>query len=136
MAISAEIRKVDPDQQLVFGWAWVSTDDDGNLVVDSHDEVIEPAEIEAAAYDYVLEARDAGEMHEGEAVGKMVESLLLTPEKAEAMGLGKTEATAWWVGMYIEDPEVFGKIKQGDYKMFSVQGIASEVAEVFDEAVA
>jgi hypothetical protein len=30
----------------------------------------------------------------------------------------------WWVGFYIEDPEVYEKVRSGVYKMFSVQGKA------------
>ena len=126
MATSARIVKVNEDEQLVFGWAWVSADAAGELVVDSHGDVIEPEEIEIAAYNYVLEARDAGQMHEGESLGKMVESVLVTPQKAEAMGLPKTDFVGWWVGFHIEDAEVFGKVKSGELPMFSVQGIAHE----------
>ncbi len=128
MALSAEIRKIDEDEQLVFGWAWVSTDKEGELIVDSHGDAIEPAELELAAYDFVLEARDAGEMHEGDARGTLVESLMLTPEKAEAMGF-TTDATAWWVGFHIEDAEAFARVKAGERSMFSIQGIAQEVED-------
>ena len=39
--------------------------------------------------------------------GKLVESLLLTPQKAEAMGLtAPADLTAWWVGFHIEDAEI------------------------------
>lgn len=126
---ATKIAKVDEDEQLVFGWAYVSTGADGDLIVDSDGESIEPHELEKAAYDYVLEAREAGEMHEGEPLGKMIESLVVTPEKAGAMGLPPTEATGWWVGFHIEDADAFAKVKNGEYAMFSVQGFG-EMKEV------
>src|SRR3972149_8799373 len=57
---AVKVCKVDTEQQLVFGWASVSSDGNGRLVVDSDGEMIEPHELEQAVYDYVLEAREAG----------------------------------------------------------------------------
>jgi hypothetical protein len=123
---SDEVRivKVDEDEGLVFGWASVAATADGELVVDSHDEIIEPAELEKAAYEYVLRFGEAGVMHQGESVGRLVESLVLTPEKAAAMGIPAPMDTAWWIGMKIGNPEVFAKVKDGTYPMFSIQGLA------------
>ena len=126
MAISAEIRKVVPEERLVFGWAYVSTDESGTLLVDTQGDAIEPAELEKAAYDHVLNFGDTGVSHEGETVGKMVESFMLTPEKAEAMGLPETQAAGWWVGYKLADAEVFAKVKDGTYSMWSIQGSAAE----------
>jgi len=126
MTIAAEIRKINEDEQLVFGWAYVSADADGDLVVDHDDESIEPGELEKAVYEYVLDFRGTGVEHQGEAVGRMVESLMITPEKAEAMGLEDPQVTGWWVGYHVDDPAVFAKVKAGEYEMFSIQGGAHE----------
>jgi len=123
----AKIAKVDEEQQLVFGWASVSTRSDGRLVVDTDDEMIEPGELEKAAYDYVLEFRDSGEMHKGEANGRMVESFVLTPEKSQQMGLPTGNLTGWWVGYKLDDAETFAKVKDGTYSMFSIAGSAERV---------
>ena len=127
MAISAEIRKVVDDEQLVFGWAWVSTNKDGSLVIDSQGESIETAELEKAAYDYVLNARIANDSHSETDIGEMVESMVVTPEKAKAMGF-ELEQTGWWVGYHIPDAEVFAKVKSGEFRMFSIEGVAGEMA--------
>ncbi len=118
------IAKLDEDERIVFGWASVSATADGQLVVDHHDDIIEPAELEKAAYEYVLKFRDVGEMHQGQSAGQLVESLVMTPQKARAMGIRQPMATAWWVGYKINDPEVFAKVKDGTYSMFSIQGTA------------
>ena len=130
MEINAKVVKVSEDEQLVFGWASVSMNAEGELVIDSQGDSIEPHELELAAYDHVLKARATGEMHEGEAVGELVESMVMTPEKAEAMGLPETKGAGWWVGYHIEDSDVFAKVKDGTYKAFSIQGVAAEVVEV------
>ncbi|MCI8806493.1 MAG: hypothetical protein HFE59_11595, partial [Clostridiales bacterium] len=30
----------------------------------------------------------------------------------------------WWVGFHIDDAEVWEKIKNGEYRMFSIEGTA------------
>ena len=119
------ICKVDGDRNLVFGWANVSIRKDGEVVTDSHQDQIDPDELETAAYLFNLEFRKTGVMHQGAAVGRLVESCFFTPEKLEKMGL-PTDALpqGWWLGFYVEDDEVFAKVKDGTYSMFSIQGRA------------
>ena len=62
-------------------------------------------------------------------MSKMVESFMLTPEKAEAMGLPETQAAGWWVGYKLADADVFAKVKDGTYSMWSIQGSAAETEE-------
>src|SRR5690606_35761581 len=72
-----QIAKLNDEQQLVFGWLSVSEDEDGNLIIDSQDDIIEPDELERMAYDFVLYARKAGDMHERiEGIGRLVESMV------------------------------------------------------------
>lgn len=126
------ICKLIEDERLVFGWASVVTDEQGQPVVDSEGDTIDAADLEHAVYDYVLEARDAGERHEGEPVGQIVESLMMTLDKASAMGIDSQQAAGWWVGVKVDSPEVFAKVKDGTYKMFSIEGTAER--ETPDEA--
>jgi len=119
VSIEAEIKKLDEDQKLVFGWASIIEDDEGNPVVDSQGDIIKVDELEKAAYNFVLEARKAGEMHKHTDAGMMVESVILTKEKQEAMGI--STPIGWWVGFKLSD-DVFAKVKAGDYKGFSIGG--------------
>lgn len=119
------IAKVDEFQNLVFGWASVSITKDGKTVVDSQEDIIEPDELETAAYAFNLQFRKTGEMHQGEAKGELVESFVVTPEKLEKMGLPRDALPiGWWVGFHIPDDEVFAKVRSGAYSMFSIQGRA------------
>src|SRR3990167_542287 len=122
-----KVCKVDEEERLVFGWASIAADGDERLVIDSDGEAIEPVELEKAVYEYVRESGDGGERHEGEPVAKMVESLVLTPEKASAMGLNIPPMSGWWVGYKFADADVFAKVKDGTYPMFSIEGTAEPV---------
>lgn len=120
-----QIAKSLEDQQLVFGWANVSALPDGNIVTDLQGDRISPEELEKAAYDYVLKFRDAGERHDpGKRYkGKLVESVVFTPEKMAALGIpAGTLPIGWWVGFKINDKEAWEKIKSGEYAMFSIEG--------------
>lgn len=117
------VAKTDDTQNLVFGWASVSKGADGQLLEDLQGDVIEPPELEKAAYDFVFHGGGANEMHEGRMKGRLVESLMLTDEKLSAMKLKRdgAPAAAWWVGVKL-DPDAYGKVKSGQYKMFSIKG--------------
>lgn len=116
------VLKADEDQQLVFGWASVS-EIGGQIVTDKQGDQIEPDELERAAYDYVLHARDMGHMHEEKGVGKLVESMMFTAEKQEALGID-LGMTAWWIGFFVENKKVFREIKSGALPELSIGGVA------------
>jgi len=117
------IIKRDDDQQLVFGWLSVSEDAAGNRVVDKQEDIISPAELERAAYNHVLYFREGAEMHKKRGVGRLVESMVFTVEKQQALGIPpNTVPVGWWVGYHIADPEVWQKVKSGEYTAFSIGG--------------
>jgi hypothetical protein len=58
----------------------------------------------------------------------IVESFVATPEKLAAMGLPKDSAqTGWWIGMKVEDEDVWQRVKSGELKAFSLGGKARRV---------
>ena len=75
-----KIMKSDDEKMLAFGWASVSIRVDGEVIEDWQGDVIEPEELEEAAYEYVRLYRDGGEMHERGGVAVLVESVVL-PKK-------------------------------------------------------
>lgn len=130
MSAPVHIAKVDSDNRLVFGWANVAIRKDGEQVTDSHDEQIDPEDLESAAYLFNLEFRELNERHKGLSKGRLVESLAVTPEKLEAMGLAKDALPqGWWVGFYVEDDAAWESVKKGEYSMFSIEGSATRVEE-------
>lgn len=122
--ITGDFTKLDDERRLAFGWAYVA-EDDGLIALDHSGEFIDKAalpSLEDAAYDYVLVSREADEMHvKLSGVAKLIESLMLTPEKAEAMGI-ETKKIGWWVGYRIEDDGVWAKVKDRTYSGFSIRG--------------
>lgn len=129
------IIKVDDERQYVFGWASVALTEDGQPLVDHQGDIIATEDLEEMAYQFVLEFREADEMHEGEAIGQLIESCVFTAEKLAQMKLLPTDRSwesmaHWWCGFYISDPDVWAKVKDGTYRMFSIGGeaVREEVA--------
>lgn len=120
-----EVLKVDDERRLVFGWANVSVRKDGEQIVDSQGDMIDPEDLENAMYNFVLEYRDAGVNHTGEAIGKLVESFVVTPEKLEKMGLESDALPIGaWIGFKIMDDAVWQQVRKGQFKSFSIGGSA------------
>lgn len=124
------IAKMDDDKRLVFGWASISFTADGEQLEDLQHDIINPEDLEEAVYDYVLHFRDTGEEHRPHLrkKGKLVESCVFTAEKQKAMGLPEgILPVGWWIGFKIEDDEAWEKVKNGTYRMFSIEGKAQRV---------
>lgn len=122
------IAKSDDEKMLAFGWANVSMRVDGELIEDWQGDIIEPEELEAAAYEYVRLYGDGGEMHERGGVAILIESVVFTEEKMQAMGIpAGTLPVGWWIGFKVTDEEVWQKVKDGTYPMFSIEGEAERV---------
>lgn len=119
------VMKSDDDKRLVFGWANVAIRVDGEQIVDWQQDAIDTEDLEKAAYEYVAEFGTAGEMHQRGGVGRVIESIVFTKEKADALGIPQDLLPqGWWIGFKIEDDEVWQKIKSGEYSMFSIEGKA------------
>lgn len=128
------LAKVDDDKRLVFGWANIIKDEEGHLLVDRQDDFIDSEdELEKAAYQYVLNSRDGGEMHVRKGVSTMVESVVLTKEKQAALGIPEgTVPTGWWIGFRVNDDRVWDQVKKGDYVGFSVHGTGHRQKKVLE----
>lgn len=127
---SFDILKSDDDKHLVFGWASIIQTADGETVEDIQKDIIEPEDLEDAAYEYVLNFRDTGEEHLAgyRKKGKLIESCVFTEEKQRAMGLAPGSLpVGWWIGFHIEDEDAWRRIKDGTYRMFSIEGKAERV---------
>lgn len=119
-----EIRKTDDAKQMVFGWASVAKDAAGNLVEDRQGDLIDPGDLEDAAYLFTLNFREGDEMHTDEVKMQLVESFVVTPEKLEKMGLAPDALPqGWWTGFHIPDRDYYEKARDS-YPMFSIAGVA------------
>lgn len=127
---SFSIFKTDDDKRLVFGWASISITVDGEQLEDRQKDIIDPEDLEEAAYEYVLNFRDTGEEHISSMrkKGKLVESCVFTAEKQKAIGIPEgILPIGWWIGFKIEDDAAWERVKNGTYKMFSIEGKANRI---------
>ena len=119
------VQKSDDDKRLAFGWASIAIDEAGNVLQDQQQDIIDPDELEKAAYNFVRLYREGGEMHERGGCAVLVESVVFTKEKMAAMGIKDGMLpVGWWIGFYVLDDEVWAKVKSGKYSMFSIEGTA------------
>lgn len=128
-----KVIKSNDEKMLAFGWASVSMSVDGELIEDWQKDIIEPEDLEKAAYEFVELYREGGEMHERGGAAILIESVVFTEEKMQAMEIpAGTLPIGWWIGFKVLDEDVWEKVKDGTYSMFSIEGEAQRV-EVEDE---
>ena len=128
-----KIQKSEDDKRLAFGWASIAIDENGEQLIDWQEDMIDPEELEKAAYNFVRLYREGGEMHERGDCATLVESVVFTEEKMIAMGIPEgTLPVGWWIGFLVTDDDVWEKVKDGTYPMFSIEGEAERV-EVEEE---
>lgn len=132
-----EFFKIDEEQHNVWGIFSVSKVGD-KLVVDSQNDVIQPRELEKAAQNFVLKANSQmGNKHKQVQVGQLIESFVLSPEKGEFLekalkNIGadatiKPDSTIWFGGFHVEDEKTWDLIKSGEFKSFSIGGMADKI---------
>ena len=122
------ITKSDDDKKQAFGWANVSIRSNGEVIEDWQEDIVEPEELENAAYNFVELYREGGEMHERGGAAVLIESVVFTEEKMKAMGIPEgTLPIGWWIGFKVLDDDVWEKVKDGTYSMFSIEGEAERV---------
>lgn len=112
------------DANLVFGWANVTVDENGEIPEDFQDDMIPTEVLEAAAYSFALNKGYCNQEHMcGTDCGYLVECMMFTKDKMSAMGIPDgTIPEGLWVGFYIPDDDIFAKVKSGEYAMFSIEG--------------
>lgn len=126
--LTVPVVKSDGEKGQVFGFAMFSEDPDnpGQFHIDKQDDFITPEDLEDAVYDFVLDSRDGGVMHVTKGDATLIESVVFTPEKLEAMGLAKDAMPngAWWLGYQVHNDEARELVKSGKLTAFSIEGVA------------
>lgn len=125
------------EQQLVFGWANVTIQEDGTTPFDYQGDIIDTDVLESAAYNFVLQHGLANQEHEMDTeCGWLVESMMFTKDKMAALGIPEGMIPeGWFVGFYIPDPDVYRKVRDGEYNMFSIEGRAQRVPLAEDKEI-
>lgn len=125
-AVRVPIAKLDDERRRVYGYALTAADATGKLVEDHQGDVIEVADLEAAASQYMRQSRDLGEMHERGGLGELTDSVVLSPDVRRAMGVEPGPA-AWFVGYEVRDDNAWAKVKSGELAEFSIEGDAYRI---------
>lgn len=121
----------DDDKRLVFGWAYMLSKGDGQVIIDRQGDFVDDEwEMESSAYQYVIDCRVGGNEHLQKNVATVVESMVFTQEKIEAMGLLRKDSEGnvvpmqigWWLGMYVTDDNTWNVAKSGGFSGFSIHG--------------
>ena len=137
---NGEISKVDDEKRLAFGWCSLS-EIDGEPVVDLQNDWAPIEEIEKSAYAYVIDSRKGGDMHARDGDGPLhtadlVESMIVTPEKLQQMGLteqvAKSVPVGWWVGFKVNDDTQWERVKKGERTGFSIHGKGNRVSKTLE----
>lgn len=129
------VLKTDPAKHVVYGWGSVSTDKGAVItdprfvnkegeVTDLQGDQIDPAELEQAVEDFMLDVRASGIMHEGEKQGDVIASFVTTPDLCKAFGLPDNFPVGWMLGVKVSSPTVWKAVEDGTLKAFSIQGTA------------
>ena len=126
------VAKVDEAQGLVYGWASIVVTKAGDLVEDSQGDVIDPVDLDNAMIEFMLDHRAANEMHGGDPIGTVVESVVISPAKLEAMGfpteLAATAPVGAWIGVKMDpNSDTFARVRSGELQMFSIEGTGERV---------
>ena len=123
-----QVKKTNNEKMQAFGWASVAIAENGETLEDWQGDIIEPEELESAAYKFVDLYREGGEMDERGGVAYLIVSVVFTEEKMAAMGIPEgTLPVGWWIGFQLTDADVWEKVKDGTYSMFSIEGEAERV---------
>lgn len=116
-----EVTRKDDQQRRVYGWFSVAKDKDGKVLVDRHGDVIDIADLEIAAGEFVKEWRQGGEGHKGGAPHKLIASIVTSQEIQKALGIPPGTMPEGWFGGFEISNEAYSRVAKGELLMFSIE---------------
>ncbi len=129
-----EVRKLNEEQRIVYGWLMISKTAEGEDYFDLHGDHIPESVMEKALQEYVIESRRGDDMHSIEGTAKLVAAMPFTTELKGALGIADgTVPAGAFVGFRIDSEEVWKRVKAGDRTGFSIGGVA-RLEDVPDDA--
>lgn len=120
IGVSFNFEKADSTGRFVRGWASVAVED-GKPITDHQGDVVSIEELRKAAHKFICDHRVAKAMHSGNAVGEVVESVIIDDAFAKAVGASDGKR-GWWIGMEIHDSDIQDKVRKGVLRAFSIGG--------------
>lgn len=116
------------EQRIAYMWANVSEQANGtgwDILWDLEEQSVFEEDMEKMAHGFMKDYRVADQRHDYRKVGTVLHSMPMTKELQKQLGIppGKTHV-GWLVGVYVEDDDVWAKVKSGEYAMASIGGDA------------
>ena len=125
------VAKLNDEQRLFGGWAYVARMPDGTLVEDHSGDVVDTPEawdaLRKAFIRYALVSRAGDYMHDGEPAASLVEMMIFDAEKREAMSLPEGVLPDGVFTSYkaLENPageRLWKGVKSGSIRALSIAG--------------
>ena len=118
--------KFDNPKKQAFGFASV-VEVDGKPIIDKQGDLITEEDLEKAAYDFMQNSRVGGDMHERAGddprhVSDVIESMVFTKEKIQALGLPSDFPVSWWIGVQYKDDAAWEDVAKNKRVGFSIHG--------------
>lgn len=126
--VTIPIQKLDAKKRLVTGWASIVTSKDGVPIIDHDDDVILVDDLEKAVHELGMDggAGKVSDMHESDGKASIVESMVVSKEKREALGFG-TGPEGWIVTLKVHDDELMKQIESGEKAELSLKGRSKRI---------
>jgi 2'-5' RNA ligase len=133
ITVIGTISKKEEAKRLAFGWANV-IEENGEIVIDLHGDIMREHELEAAVYRYVMNVGVGGLMHnrngdEPRKIGRLVESMVFTKEKQALLSID-LKRVGWWIGFKVDDDLAWKRIASGELAAFSIHGMSRKLPVV------
>lgn len=120
--LRVDILKINEEQRIIYGWAYVCTED-GEISYDHSGEWMKPQTLEKALAEYMKKYRVGKTNHAGDKSAETVFAFPITKEISTALGIQSGREGAI-VGQYIPDDNDWKDVKSGKYPAFSIGGRA------------
>jgi hypothetical protein len=120
ISVPVTVLKSLPEERLVWGWVSVVTKG-GATVLDLQGDEMDAETLEKAAHGYLRDSRVGKRQHQGDAAMELVESIVLTKAKQDAMGVDLGHE-GWFAGWKVHCDETWEAFKGGEISGFSIGG--------------
>jgi hypothetical protein len=125
LVLTATITKAIDSQRRLFGWASIAVMKNGSPLLDLQGDFIDIEDLEQGWYSYVKESGELNFQHRDGCSASLIEAIVFTPEKLEALGLAKDALPLGaWVGYELENDADYQRVKDAQFLMFSIEGEA------------
>lgn len=118
-----KLTKAVDEKRQVFGFFSI-VEENGVPLIDCQGDIIPVEDIEKAAYKYVKFSRMGDDRHDERCKATLIESMVFTKEKQEALGID-LGVVGWWGGFEVHDDALWQNFKEGKYEGFSIGGRGS-----------